>query len=74
MDEDGDSLSDDSPEDTPHEVTCPCCGNTVEHECRFGTPCGVPITDTSVDGLERHFLQYHTEDFSCTPRPRKTQL
>lgn len=71
MDEDSDS--DDSLEDTAHEATCPSCGHTVEHECRFGTPCGVPITDTSIGGLERHFLQYHAADLSCAPRSGKMQ-
>ena len=68
-----DSESDDSLDDSVHETNCPSCGHTVEHECRFGTPCGVPITDTSISGLEQHFLQYHAADLSCTAHPERMQ-
>lgn len=71
MDEDSDSG--DSLDDSTHELNCPSCGHTVEHECRFGTPCGVPITDTSMGGLRQHFLQYHTADLSCNARPRRME-
>ena len=48
---------------------CSSCGHIVERECRFGTPCGVPITDASISGLERHLLEYHAADLSQTARP-----
>lgn len=34
----------------------------MNQTCGFGTPCGVPITDGSLEGLERHLLEYHRAD------------
>lgn len=68
MDEDN---GENSPEPIDHDSSCASCGHTVERECRFGTPCGVPITDVSIPGLERHFLRYHAEDLSRTARPER---
>ncbi|KAH9925575.1 uncharacterized protein B0H18DRAFT_377361 [Fomitopsis serialis] len=34
----------------------------ISQACGFGTPCGVPITDGSLEGLKRHLLEYHRAD------------
>lgn len=30
--------------------------------CRFGSPCGRRLMDTTLEGTQRHLIQYHWQD------------